>query len=129
MLLEGANNTRDIGGYRTADGRSVRWKTVYRSGTLSGLTPAGCDAFAALGVRRVIDFRNRLAPSPLFGGDAFCVFEKAAVSLLPVRSPDAGVQAPAYVRTVSDNVRSYRQAFELLADPANLPLLVHPQVA
>ena len=25
LLLQGARNFRDLGGYRTADGRSVRW--------------------------------------------------------------------------------------------------------
>jgi protein-tyrosine phosphatase len=125
IILDGANNTRDIGGYRAADGRSVRWKTIYRSGELAGLTDAGCEAFRGLGIRRVIDFRNRLASSPLFGGDAVCVFDAAAVTLLQVRGADDDSTAPAYVQTVQDNADSYRQAFELLADPANLPLLYH----
>lgn len=125
FILDGVNNTRDIGGYRTTDGRSVRWNTVYRSGTLSGLTDAGCEAFRGLGIRRVVDFRNRLASSPLFGGDAVCVFQAAVVTLLQVRGADDDSTLPAYVQTVQDNTDSYRQAFELLADPANLPLLYH----
>ena len=125
VILDGANNTRDIGGYRTPDGRSVRWRTVYRSGALSGLTDAGCEAFRGLGIRRVIDFRNRLAPSPLFGGDVPCVFQAAVVTLLPVRGGDADSTAPVYVQTVRDNAESYRQALALLADPASLPVLYH----
>ena len=125
IILEGANNTRDIGGYRTADGRNVRWKTVYRSGELSGLTDAGCEAFCGLGISRVIDFRNRLASSPLFGGDAPCVFDAAVVTLLQVGGSDADSTAPVYVQKVQDNADSYRQAFELIADPVNLPLLYH----
>jgi protein-tyrosine phosphatase len=38
LPLEGANNFRDLGGYRTADGHYVRWGLVYRSGYLVNLT-------------------------------------------------------------------------------------------
>jgi protein-tyrosine phosphatase len=125
VILDGANNTRDIGGYRTQDGRSVKWGMVYRSGELPDLTPAGCEAFRELGIRHVVDFRNRLAPSPLFGGDAVCVFQAAPVDLFPVGGSGADASIPAYVQAVRDNADSYRRAFELLADPGNLPILYH----
>src|SRR5436309_2858288 len=38
--LEGCLNFRDLGGYPTADGRTVRWQQVYRSDALHHLTPA-----------------------------------------------------------------------------------------
>src|SRR5262249_2483828 len=40
LPLEGAANFRDLGGYRTADGKSVRWGRVYRSNNLANLTEA-----------------------------------------------------------------------------------------
>lgn len=55
--VEGALNLRDIGGYRGADGRIVRHGRVYRSGTLSRLTPAGIAQVERLGVRAVFDLR------------------------------------------------------------------------
>lgn len=125
VVLDGANNTRDIGGYAGLDGRTVRRGLVYRSGELSDLTAAGCEAYAQLGVRRVIDFRNRLAPSPLFGGDAACVFESSAMTLLPVLNDPSEIPEQRYVQTVAIYADAYRQAFELLADPGNLPLLYH----
>lgn len=125
VVLEGANNTRDIGGYATAGGRSVRWKTLYRSGQLSSLSAAGCEAFHALDLQRVIDFRNRLSSSSLFGGDAPCVVSTTPVSLLPVRLENDALALPAYVQGVMDNSESYRRAFEVIADPASLPLLYH----
>ncbi len=57
LALEGATNLRDIGGYATADGRRVRWGTVFRSGHLSGLSAAAREEFAGLGIRTVCDFR------------------------------------------------------------------------
>ena len=38
LPLEGGRNFRDLGGYRSADGRQVRWGRIYRSGVMSGLT-------------------------------------------------------------------------------------------
>src|SRR3954468_18891152 len=40
LPFEGANNVRDLGGYRTRDGRRVRWGQVFRSDSLHGLTPS-----------------------------------------------------------------------------------------
>ncbi len=126
FYLEGANNTRDIGGYSTPDGQIVRRQTVYRSGTLSKLTPAGCDAFGELGVKMVIDFRDRLTPWPPFDGDPWCVFLSTAVISLPVGAGgDDGTGRPAYVQAFFNHADSYRQAFERIADLANLPLLYH----
>ena len=38
IALEGQSNFRDLGGYLTADGRTVKWAQVYRSGELPRLT-------------------------------------------------------------------------------------------
>ncbi|MEV4412328.1 tyrosine-protein phosphatase [Catellatospora sp. NPDC049609] len=51
-------NFRDLGGLTTADGRAVRRRTVFRSDTLSRLGAEDRDAFAALGIRTVIDLRR-----------------------------------------------------------------------
>jgi protein-tyrosine phosphatase len=40
LQLEGVRNLRDIGGYRTGDGRHTRWRTVYRSDSLHRLSSA-----------------------------------------------------------------------------------------
>lgn len=51
-------NFRDLGGLTTAGGRAVRWRTVFRSDTLSRLGAEDRAAFAALGIRTVIDLRR-----------------------------------------------------------------------
>jgi protein-tyrosine phosphatase len=123
IILDGANNTRDLGGYITRDGR-VRWRTVYRSGRLSGLTDAGSKTYCDLGIRRVIDFRYRMACSPLFNGDAFSVFRCSSVTLLPVHAVSSKSAHP-YVENARQNSESYRHAFELIASSDNLPVLFH----
>jgi protein tyrosine/serine phosphatase len=51
-------NFRDLGGYRGRDGRTVRWRRVFRSDSLSRIDPADAASFTALGVRTVIDLRR-----------------------------------------------------------------------
>ena len=69
--LQGAANFRDLGGYATAEGRSVRWGSVYRSNQLVALTPDDYKYIASLGIRAVCDLRTederRRAPTRWLG--------------------------------------------------------------
>jgi protein-tyrosine phosphatase len=56
--LAGAVNARDLGGYRTADGRVLRTGVALRSDGLHRLTEPDLAVFAALGVRQVVDLRS-----------------------------------------------------------------------
>ena len=58
LRLDGAPNFRDIGGYRTADGKTVRRGRVYRSGQLSRLTESDYRQLAQLHIAAVCDFRR-----------------------------------------------------------------------
>jgi protein-tyrosine phosphatase len=58
VQLEGAHNFRDLGGYATEDGRTVRWGLFYRSDHLAQLTDADLAKLHALGIKLVCDFRS-----------------------------------------------------------------------
>ena len=64
--LEGAVNIRDLGGYRTSDGKTVRWKTLLRADNVGSLPPESQAALVEYGVRSVIDLRraSQLEVSP-----------------------------------------------------------------
>jgi protein-tyrosine phosphatase len=62
IALEGDANFRDLGGYRTKDGRTVRWGQIYRSGELDALTDADLATVDGLGIKLVCDLR---APSEI----------------------------------------------------------------
>lgn len=69
VLFDGAVNFRDIGGYRTTDGREIKWGKVFRSDGLSRLTENDHQILSHLGVSRIFDFRTpsevRQAPDNL----------------------------------------------------------------
>jgi len=56
--LKGTGNTRDIGGYETTDGRTIRWGQIIRSDQLSRATEADFQKLEAMGLRTVIDLRT-----------------------------------------------------------------------
>lgn len=57
LPLEGGRNFRDMGGYTTVDGKTVRMGALYRSGTMHALTDADYELLAELGISDIYDFR------------------------------------------------------------------------
>lgn len=58
LSFDGADNFRDLGGYQTADGRTVKWGLVYRSDALSDLSQQDRAFMQRLGIATVVDFRT-----------------------------------------------------------------------
>jgi protein-tyrosine phosphatase len=125
ILVPRCPNLRDVGGYRAAGGRTTRWRTLLRSGSLR---PAGADAAAGLaeyGLRTVIDLRTAAeadrAPSPL--GVA------ARTVLVPLLGPGVrglppGLEA-VYRYVIEERGDQVGSAISALARPGTLPALVH----
>ena len=60
IRLAGAHNLRDIGGYPTTDGHSVKRGSFYRSGSMHELTRAAQMELIKYGVRNVVDLRRKI---------------------------------------------------------------------
>ena len=73
LQFEGVVNFRDLGGYKTADNRRVKWGKLYRSGTFAHTSRADLRAIEKLQLVTLIDFRSsaekkeepNVLPSPL----------------------------------------------------------------
>jgi protein-tyrosine phosphatase len=138
LNLAGASNFRDLGGYVTQDGRTVRWRQIFRSNHLAHLTDDDAAVLRSLGVRRAFDFRGTGERA-----EALCGISDITVHSLPVeptvvaalRAIAAGgtpLSAEHAVEVMRDSYRSYvqqntprfRKLFaHLLEDRA--PLVIH----
>ena len=58
IILQGAQNARDLGGIKTSDGRVLRKNRLIRSGMLSRLTDADVEYLKTAGLSTVVDFRT-----------------------------------------------------------------------
>ena len=64
IKFEGANNFRELGGYRAADGRQVKYGLLYRGGNLDLLKSEADHArLASLGLREILDLRSAGDPA------------------------------------------------------------------
>ncbi|KYG99906.1 tyrosine-protein phosphatase [Bradyrhizobium sp. DOA1] len=137
LALQGASNFRDLGGYPTADGRTTRWRHIFRSNHLGQLTAADIEIVRALGVRSAFDFRGREERAA-----GICVVNEITVHSLPIEPTVVAalrtelakgtLTAPvalelmreSYRNYVRHNTDSFRSLFgHLLEDHA--PLVIH----
>jgi len=58
LAVQGGINFRELGGYATKDGQTIKWHKVIRTGGLDQLTAAGQAFLGDYGVRYDIDFRS-----------------------------------------------------------------------
>ena len=58
--LERASNVRDLGGYATRFGRTVRWGRLYRAGELAKITDVDIATLEALDLRLIYDLRTSI---------------------------------------------------------------------
>ena len=58
LPLEGGRNFRDLGGYETVDGKTVKWGRLYRSGVLTHLTGDDYDYLREREISTIVDFRS-----------------------------------------------------------------------
>ena len=59
LPLEGGFNFRDMGGYESTGGKTVKWGKVFRSDEMGYLTPADLDYLNNIPLLTVVDFRSR----------------------------------------------------------------------
>ena len=139
LPLAGVLNARDLGGYATRDGRTVRWGRVYRSGMLGAATAGDVAELRSRGVRVICDLRSgpeRLAapahwldaagielwgyPDDEWLGDSRQLLERCLVSGERTRS----VMCEAYAVMPFTQVLAYGEIFRRLARGEG-PLLFH----
>ena len=135
--LEGQANFRDLGGYQNVDGRSLRWREVYRSGRLAKLTDQDVARLEELGIRTVVnlltaDDIESYGPDRLPAGaralslpiDSDVATELANRATAALETADfsnipAELNPEIHRILVHDGVEQYAALLRAIADPAN----------
>ena len=108
LALAGASNFRDLGGYPAKDGRTVRWRQIFRSNHLGHLTEADIEALRPLGLKSAFDFRGVEERA-----EAVCAFAGITVHSLPV---EPSVTAELRSRLAAGAPVSPAEALEVMRD-------------
>jgi protein tyrosine/serine phosphatase len=129
-------NFRDIGGYPATDGGVLAWQRYYRSGALEDMHAADRARLRALGVRTIVDLRRPEETVNLGHRGVHPAAELGArYAHLPPLPDGASAELDARFGRAISGARylgyldyagpSLRAIFEVLADPASYPLIVH----
>ncbi|WP_283136620.1 tyrosine-protein phosphatase [Rhizohabitans arisaemae] len=134
IVFSRLHNFRDLGGYHTHDGRSVRWGWLYRSDSLGKLHGEDWERFLALGVGTVIDLRypweiERAGRVPESDG---LDYHNLSVEHRPYRQEALGADvelgrflAGKYAEVAADGVAELRRALEVIASAGDAPVVFH----
>jgi protein-tyrosine phosphatase len=131
LNLAGGVNFRDLGGYKTQDGRSVRWGMLYRSGSMGHLTEPDHAILSGLNIGGVHDLRTReererepnrwaqAAGIPYWSRDyvsGFGVLREMLTAELPDPAAAFEVMQQGYRRLPFEHAPAYQALFERLRD-------------
>jgi protein-tyrosine phosphatase len=133
LPLVGAYNFRDLGGYRTVDGRTTRWGTLYRSDGLHELTEADLETLRDLGLKSIVDLRTGaelertgrgLLQTEPIRHLHLSVMQEVANDKVTAQSLADLDLASLYLQWL-DSSRALVEALRLVCDPTNYPLVFH----
>lgn len=132
--FEGCFNFRDIGGYSTADGRTVRWGRYFRAGRQDRMTRTDLERLASLGIRTQIDLRRPdevrdqgRGPLAELGANYhnLPVIPEGGTEHLSRLVGDTAISGRRYLGYLEFGAECWIRLFELLADADNHPVLLH----
>ena len=140
--MQGTPNFRDFGGYRTADGRQVKWGFLFRSGQLSSLSDQDLDLLASLELDLICDFRRleeqqsdpsrlpqkrppRIARLPIVPGSNSRFFEEAETQLQDGPGAMFDFMGEINREFAEGNSDTYARMFSEILQQDNARFLVH----
>lgn len=138
LPLASVPNFRDIGGYETRDGKRVRWHRVFRASALDRVSAADTQILEDMNIQLVCDVRTR--------EEHQAHPDKLPLSITVINTPPLSddnllmqlgrllfvpgflerLLLDVYTRVMLDeNPQVFTAIFERLADPDNLPMVIH----
>ncbi len=138
LRFTSVSNFRDIGGYKTREGKTIAWRRVFRSGEFRNLTPDDFKRLTCeLGVVSILDLRSGRELQN--GGKG--LLEAADIKYCNIEfmtdDDDPGANASRYAHCTNmgefylemarqkDYGKRITEALEVIADSGNHPLVFH----
>lgn len=141
LPMTGGYNFRDLGGYRTQEGKYVKWGRIFRSDDLHNLIEEDLLYLAEIPIISIVDFRSeeesaqlpdrnpsstkenyKLSISP---GNLMSVFSLSKESITPEKIDTLMKEMNVLLVTDPNCINSYKRLFELLQSHSDTPLLFH----
>lgn len=139
LPMTGGYNFRDLGGFRTKEGRHIKWGKLFRADELSNLTEDDLKYLASIPITSVIDFRaqaearrspDRLPPTVHF---------TYPIAITPGNLSKEGIQANMLKTNIDTHmkhmnrllvsdpvcVRAFRIFFAIVQNNLSAPLIFH----
>lgn len=135
-IVKGLTNFRDLGGYETKEGKTVKSGYLYRSDSLHGLRDSDIKFLKEKNLKLIVDYRpenerkdseNIDIPGATYmnlnidGGNIQELLFSGEVHKLG----DADALMPNYYRGLVHETVVYRRLFELILDERNIPMVQH----
>jgi protein-tyrosine phosphatase len=122
----GTKNFRDLGGYRTVDGKTVIWGILYRSDQLQKLTNTDLNYLTALALDRIIDFRaeheKEEAPDRIPANLDIRIVE------LPILDSSTEIWRDTHDQLIKDNLKSINSVKFMIETNIELATRFTPQM-
>ncbi|MBE9918155.1 tyrosine-protein phosphatase [Paenibacillus donghaensis] len=141
LPLQGTTNFRDLGGYRTTDGKTVKWGKLFRADELAGLSASDISYLQKSGLKTIVDYRTddevKQKPDPTIAGMKYVrnpVFGQSGSGTDLMNYMAAGefekMGKPGDVliaanRDMVDHPEAYVKLFDMMLDPARADLVQH----
>lgn len=122
----GAKNFRDLGGYRTVDGRAVIWGILYRSDQLQKLTNADLNYLTALVLDRIIDFsaEHEKEEAP----DRLPVNSDIRIVEIPILDSSTEIWRDSHDQFIRDNLKNIDSVKSMIETNIELATRFTPQM-
>lgn len=136
-FMDNIQNFRDIGGYKSRKGKEIRWGKLYRSGTINNFSRQDSIRIVEAGIKTIIDLRTlqevkerpiyfpntQIIHIPISRGNKEEINQRIQED--KVRKRDGTLfMEDAYIRFIANNTEELGDAFRILLDKKNYPILI-----
>jgi len=141
LPMSGGYNFRDLGGYRTTDGKYVKWGKILRSDDLHKLTDEDLGYLSSIPLASIVDFRSedemKQAPDKdpkslkqnykysISPGNLMAAISADRHNITEMKADSLMMGMNELLVADSACIDQYRKFFELLQDDSKVPLMFH----